>query len=155
MKNNENTDQPMIEEIFHIVKDVHTSVKKLEVDVETLKIDINGLKSDVSGLKEDVSGLKQDVSGLKSDVSGLKQDVSDLKIGQFQHSIAILELKEDVQKIDTRLIRTEQRVDDIYTFTERIAKKITDHDDEITANHGLYQQHEKRLTTIEGHLRIA
>ncbi len=106
-------DQSMIEKMFTLLQDVHTSVKKLEVDV------------------------------------------SELKQGQFQHSVTILELKEDVQKIDTRLIRTEKRVYEMYGMLENVTKKVSDHNDEIKANLGLYDQHEKRLTTVETHLRLA
>ena len=107
------TDQTMIEKMFTLLQDVHTSVKKLEVDVDALKE------------------------------------------GQFQHSIAILELKEDVQKIDTRLIRTEKRVNEMHGMLESVTKKVANHDDEIKVNLGLYDQHEKRLTTVETHLRLA
>ena len=113
-------DQAMIEKMFTLLKDVHTSVKKLEVDV----------------------------SGLKVDVGGLIKDVSDLKQGQFQHSVAILELKEDIGRV-------EKRGNETHALLEKVVKKVSDHDDEIKVNLGLYDQHEKRLTTVESKLRLA
>ena len=78
----------------------------------------------------------------------LTVDVDELKQGQFQHSIAILELQEGVSRV-------EKRSDEMYGMLENVTKKVSDHDDEIKVNLGLYDSHEKRLTTVETHLRLA
>lgn len=95
--------------------------------------------------------IEEMFSMMKDMQAGIKR----LEQGQFQHSVAILELKEDVQKIDTRLIRVEERGNEMHTMLESVTKKVSDHNDEIKANLGLYDQHEKRLTTVETHLRLA
>lgn len=83
-------------------------------------------------------------SMMKDMQAGIKR----LEQGQFQHSVAILELKEDVARV-------EKRGDETHALLEKVVKKVSDHDDEIKANLGLYDQHEKRLTTVETHLRLA
>lgn len=105
-------------------------------------------------MKDEKQSGKHMIEEMFSMMKEMQAGIKRLEQGQFQHSVTILELKEDVHKIDTRLIRTEKRVDEMYGMLEGVTKKVSDHDDEIKANLGLYDSHEKRLTTVEAHLRL-
>ncbi len=116
------------------------------------------MQEQFSKIQEDISGIKADVSSLKTDVSSLKTDVSSLKtsVSSLEHEMSFVkfEIRETNKKVDDLREDHGAKLDNLLNLVEGLAKKSTDHDDEIVFNQAAHDRYNKNFYEIKTQLDV-